>query len=668
MAGPKQSSSLPTKKSKAKAAKPATATKLSLSSEIVVDSDDSGDVEAPRVEKPGLKTTNSKVKPTNKPAVPKPSTSQAKPSKKRKSPSPTPAEDDSDGSGSGTDSSSPDEKRPSKKRILATQDGSPTPKPKSATARPVLAKPSSKPCTNVKPLDQKKDPRSGTSRYESRSEAGESSEDGSSGSDNRSGSESESGSSDKTSLQNPRKRSPVQKSVPPHHAPNYEPPAGFESTSISLHPASKLSDILAQSNLQSKQIWHITAPESVPISLVKEISTQNIGNGAPILEYHGAKYGLVPESEAEQASGRALLLPSIQTNNYRSSRNNVIKTLHLQQLFSLPSHALEPAIHPNRSASASDSYKKMPRQQPEGLRMRYRPFGASDDSDLESASEPMPKAPEFRIPALVKESSPVRKRKRHESDDGSSNTPSAVRSKKRKQSPQATPGTIEEPIDIDAISDKRSKGAQSPMKSPHLETNGIRPNGNLSNGNETKEERKKRREKKKLEQQSSPSKPATALPLDVKRNTETMQPGEVIEGAAPAFAKAVEGTKSLNGISPQKESKDEKARRREEKRRRKEMAKASRGASLTSAGDASRAEIAESPDRMMQEIEDAQRDASIPIAAPKDSSPKKQSRTAHEARNPALDPSRSAQRNGTKDERAKRKEEKRKRRRERGSA
>lgn len=671
MAGPKQSSSLTAKKPKAKAVKPATATKLSLSSEFVVDSDESEDAEARKVEKPALKTTKSK--PTSaKPAIPKPSTSQAKPSKKRKSPSPTPAGDDSSSSGSGTDSSTQEEKRPSKKKVLVAQDGSPVPKPKSATARPVSAKPTGKPSTNVKPLDRKTDPKPGTTRDDSTSETRESSEDSGSGSDNRSESESESGSSDKTSLQSPRKGSPVRKSVPQQRAPGYEPPAGFEPTSISLHPASKLSEILAPSNLQSKQIWHITAPDLVPISLVKETSTQNIGNGAPILEYHGAKYGLVPESEVEQASRRALLLPSTETNDYRSSKTRVIKTLHLQQLVSLPNHALNPAIHPNRSASASDLFKKMPRQQPEGLRMRYRPFGAPDDSDLEPTHETMPKAPDFRIPDPVKESSPRRKRKRHESDDGSSNTTSAVKSKKLKQSLQATGGAIEDPMDIDAISDKRSNEAQSPITSPRLKTNGVRSNGDLLNGNETKEERKKRREKKRLEQRSSPLKPATALPLDLKRGTETMQPGEVVEGAAPAVANAVEGTQSTNGIPPPAESKDEKAKRKEERRRLKELAEASKGASLMSAGDAPRTKAADSPDQMMQEIENAQRDASIPVSTSRGGSPQtqtqKESRTARATGNLNPDSSRSTQRDGTKEERAKRKEEKRRRRMERGSA
>ena len=658
MAGPKESSSLPAKKPKVKAARPATVPKPSLSSEFVVDSDDSGDAKTAGDKKPASKTASARAD-VVKPAEPKPSASQGKLSKKRKLPSSSPEEDDSGGSGSGNDGSSEDGQRPSNKRIVTVPDESPTPMPKPATARPVSAKPSS---ANVKPLNQNKERGSGATSEESSSEAGASSGDSSSGSESGSGSgnESISGSSDKTSLQSPEKRSPVQKSVPQQPAPTYKPPAGFEPTSISFHPASKLSEILAPSNLQGKQIWHITVPESVPISLVKEVSTQDIGNGAPIVEHHGAKYGLVPESGVEQSSSRALLLPSTQTNNYQSSKTNIIKTLHLQQLVSLPSLASEPAVHPSGSPSAPESYRKTPRQQPEGLRMRYRPFGASDDSTSESSPEPTPKAPEFRLPASVKESSPGRKRKRPES---SSNAISAVKSKKRKQSPPVTARASRGPMDIDATSDKSSDGEMSPAKKPHPKTNGIRPNGNLPNGTETKDERRKRKEKKKLEKRESPPKPATALPLDVKQDAETMQPGEVVEGAPTiATANAVEGTISINGLSTRIEPNHKTAKREEKRRRRKEKERTGRGASMIPGETTSQRD--ESQDQMMQEIENAQRDASIqmPISSPRERSPLKQSGSAHVSRNRTLDSGQNSQRQETKEERAMRKEEKRRRR------
>ena len=638
MAGPKQSSSLPAKKPKAKAAKPATVPKPSLSSEFVVDSDDSGDTETALEKEPASKSATFRSNPVQ-PAASKSSASQGKPSKKRKLPSSSPAENDSGGSDTGKHSDNEDEKRPTKKRMLAGHNERPTTKSKPAMASPVLAKPSMKPSTNIKPLKQNKQRSPGGSNSEPDSEAGESSHDSSTESESDSGKESTSRSSDKTSLHSPEKESPAQKGVPQQPTPSYEPPDGFKPTSISFHPASTLSEILAPSNLQGKQIWHITVPESVPISSIKEVSSHSIENGASILEHHGAKYGLVPESDIDQRSNRALLLPSTQTNDYHSLKTNIVKTLHLQQLVSLPRHVASPANPPNRLASPSDSYRKTPRQQPEGLRMRYRPFGASDDSDIESTPEPMPKAPAFRVPDPVKESSPGKKRKRHESIDSSSNAVSTAKSKKRKQSPQATVGAIENPIDIDAISAVKSNRAASSNKDSRSEPNGVKSKGNLPNGTEMKKEGKKRasrdssammsstsiskreKEKAKLDKREPPSKPATALlPLDVKKDAETIQPGEVVEGV-PATANAVEGTKSINAVSSTTTRKDEKAKRREERRRLKELERASRDASSlvppSKRGEALRRndDGNQDPDRdqMMTEIENAQREAEIPV-------------------------------------------------------
>ena len=692
MAGPKQSSSLPAKKPKAKAAKPATVPKPSLSSEFVVDSDDSRDADPAARKEPASETARFRSNVVQQ-AASKSSISQGKPSKKRKSPSSSPAESDSSGSDSGKHSNNEDEKRPSKKRILSGHNERPTVKSKPATAPPILAKPSMKTSTSIKPLNKDKQQGQGDSGKEPDSEAGNSSYESSTGSESGSGKGSISRSSDKTSLQSPEKESPSQKGVPQQPTPSYEPPDGFEPTTISIHPASTLSEILAPSNLRGKQIWHITVPESVPISSVKGIPSHSIGNGVSVLENHGAKYGLVPESDTGQRSNRVLLLPSTQMNNYQPLKTSIVKTLHLQQLVSLPNGVPGPANHPNRSASPSDSYKKTPRQQPEGLRMRYRPFGASDDYDVDSTPEPTPKAPEFRVPDPGKERSPGKKRKRHESIDSNSNAVSTVKSKKRNQSPQATAGAIENPIDIDAISAVKSNMAESSNNNPLLELNGMKAKGDLPNGTKLSKEGKKRelqgssgtmsststskrgKEKKKLEKREPSPKPATALlPLDVKKDAETIQPGEVVEGVpAAAIANAVEGTKSINAVSSSTTRKDGKDKRhREERRRRKEMEREKRGAPSSvppsNGGEASRrdddgGQIPE-PDQMMTEIENAQREAEIPIDAqePGERHLSNQAESTDAAKNATMGSSEMSQqqRRVTKEEKAKKKRDKRK--------
>ena len=153
-------------------------------------------------------------------------------------------------------------------------------------------------------------------------------------------------------------------------------------------------DLFSPSNLQGKQIWHITVPCAVPISSVKEVAAQSVQNGTSILSHEDAHYGLIPEAEGEAAKD-LLLLPFPKTNDYRDAHIKIARTLHIRQLVRLPklSHGLDGL--PN--SATKPPAKKAVRQQPEGLRMRYHPFGYSDSSSSESP----PQVSRFRAPPIV---------------------------------------------------------------------------------------------------------------------------------------------------------------------------------------------------------------------------------------------------------------------------
>lgn len=139
----------------------------------------------------------------------------------------------------------------------------------------------------------------------------------------------------------------------------------------------------------------------------------------------------------------------------------------------------------------------------------------------------MPKAPEIHVPAPLKKPSSWSKKKSHESDEGSSDSRSAVIANKRKQSLQATTEAIEDPPDFDAVSDKWSNRTESPVEIPHSGINGARSYGTLPNDNEMEEERE------------SPSPPATTLPLSVRQNVETTQPGEAVDNNTDRTTSAI---------------------------------------------------------------------------------------------------------------------------------
>ena len=168
-------------------------------------------------------------------------------------------------------------------------------------------------------------------------------------------------------------------------------------------------------------------------------------------------------------------------------------------------------------------------QQLKGLRLRHRLFGASDGSDSESTFEAMPNTGESCNPTPVKEGLTGRNRESAESDEDSSDAFPAVKAEMREPSPQVTNEAIEDPMDIDAISDSWSDIAESPNQSPHPESHGKSSYGIVPDENDTEEEREKRIGMKTLEYQESSSQPATPLPLGVVHDAKAVQPGEVVD-------------------------------------------------------------------------------------------------------------------------------------------
>ena len=239
----------------------------------------------------------------------------------------------------------------------------------------------------------------------------------------------------------------------------YTPPASFEAATIRDHPSHKQSELLSPLSLQTKQIWHITAPASVPISSIREVRKQSVTDGSVIMSYKDVEYGLVGNNEETHES---LLLPSTEENSYTRSSIGITRTLRLQQV-----------IHPGSKGSLSNAadlvratYTKPIPKQPEGLKMRYKPFGASESEDSDSGSLPevTSQALHFRIPQGLRAVSPVKKRKRENPDveDGRS----------RDQSPKkARKGAIHTTSSINGI-------APSPVKNPSKKHKSSRTDNN----------------------------------------------------------------------------------------------------------------------------------------------------------------------------------------------
>lgn len=213
----------------------------------------------------------------------------------------------------------------------------------------------------------------------------------------------------------------------------YTPPPGFEYAPITLPTASEIAQTLSGSALQGKQLWYITIPTSVPVSSITAVSTRSFSTGAAILSYNGAEYGLIPETHDKTAQ-RMVLLPSSNTGEYECASVEIAKTLHLQQIISLP-NPTNPNNGPDKPTNDNSTrYSKRINQQPPGLKMRYRPFGVSSEPSEYSDSEPIakepPQAAQFRVPRNVDSSSST-KRKRDQIDQiNGTESPAKVKRKK----------------------------------------------------------------------------------------------------------------------------------------------------------------------------------------------------------------------------------------------
>lgn len=143
----------------------------------------------------------------------------------------------------------------------------------------------------------------------------------------------------------------------------------------------------------------------MPIDSLTEFSTTNVQTGDTVLSYKGADFGLVLQPKTRTAK-KALLLPSVETNEYRPVEIEIARTLQLQQL--PPKLSNGSGATSNAATSKKRTCKKAPPQQPDGLRMRYHPFGVTEYSCDESQSENQNHVPKFRRPVGIETSPPTK--------------------------------------------------------------------------------------------------------------------------------------------------------------------------------------------------------------------------------------------------------------------
>ncbi|EXJ94785.1 hypothetical protein A1O1_03183 [Capronia coronata CBS 617.96] len=162
----------------------------------------------------------------------------------------------------------------------------------------------------------------------------------------------------------------------------FKAPAGYAPVVVSASDyASEVGSLFG--DLSAKQIWHISVPDGVSIDSIKELDIEAAIKGAPILSKNGIDYNL----RSVHTKNEVVLLPQGTKMNYRQSAKRVERVLHLQEMSTTESKDETPLLF---TATGSGNPKPV-RKQPEGLKMRYVPYGAppiqepaeGEDEDVE---------------------------------------------------------------------------------------------------------------------------------------------------------------------------------------------------------------------------------------------------------------------------------------------
>jgi hypothetical protein len=111
--------------------------------------------------------------------------------------------------------------------------------------------------------------------------------------------------------------------------PPYKPPVGFERASLEGTP--KAEHMFKRSSLEGKQIWYFTAPASLPVSAIAQMSWKDATDGKPIINHNGNEYGFMRDS-AEDKTYTKIMVPDGSDDGYRTGKISTKRTDALVKL------------------------------------------------------------------------------------------------------------------------------------------------------------------------------------------------------------------------------------------------------------------------------------------------------------------------------------------------
>lgn len=233
-------------------------------------------------------------------------------------------------------------------------------------------------------------------------------------------------------------------------ATSFRPPSGFgeltpDASDFSAEALEKFSGDLA-----GKQVWHITAPVSVPLASIREFDLEGLRNGHPILSHNQRQYGF----STSTTDSEGLLLPEGRSSTYKRLKTCKLQSYHLREILN-HSNAGGPNDKQGREAvnffAKEVPLSKPAPKQPETLRMRYTPFGTDRPPSTSTSTHRDPTVAENHFQVSTPLSSPP-----HESTAPPKSTPRKKKKDKMKKErnsarsgPNDEDGLENDPMEVD---------------------------------------------------------------------------------------------------------------------------------------------------------------------------------------------------------------------------
>ena len=180
-------------------------------------------------------------------------------------------------------------------------------------------------------------------------------------------------------------RSVTERSIPPKP---FSPPSGFvRRTSVDEDYTSHTYQFL-NDELKGKQVWHITAPVHVSLDSIKTFGVHAARKSETVLKADGKSYRFAEE----KSQSKYLLVPGEGQGKYVTGKPAISRTFDLREIINPPAKSKDTEADQSKPMffefQPDDELPVRPkREQPKGLRMRYKPFGTTATSPEGSDSE-----------------------------------------------------------------------------------------------------------------------------------------------------------------------------------------------------------------------------------------------------------------------------------------